>query len=224
MSCIWIPKTPTLATGRELPIYDRTAGLGKGSQNTINIKGLRVTGGSPQNARHATGEAIHKLPLEKAGGRYWWKAMPPDEGLETLGTGKPGTESVVDKNISACLASISLSSGNCSQSTGKDLAYWLLLPLSKCGYQADEWHFGDICGTIRKEKLCFETSRPDICKSKVIGGHFAHKVLGGMWLTHISMKPTQRKVVDPSPAPSCAKASRLDFFTERYLPLLLLPV
>ena len=119
--------------------------------------------------------------------------MSPGEGLETRRTGKPGMESVVDKNFFACLVSISSSSGNCTQSTGKVFAYWLLLPLSRCGNQADELQFGDIYGTIWKEKLCFETSRPDRCKSKVIGGHLAHKVLGGMWLIHISMKSTQRK-------------------------------
>lgn len=41
------------------------------------------------------------------------------EGMEASRTGKPGGEPVIDAYIFACLAPISSSSGNCTQTIGK---------------------------------------------------------------------------------------------------------
>lgn len=69
-----------------------------------------MASGSPQSVKHCEGKAIYKLWLKQTGGRYQWKPRSPGEGLQASRTGKPGGE-----RIFACSASISLSSGNCTQ-------------------------------------------------------------------------------------------------------------
>lgn len=58
------------------------------------------------------------------------------------------------------------------------------LPLlfSSGGYEATELQFGEIRGTIGKEKHCIGSSRWDGCKSEVISGY-----QGGIRLIHINM-------------------------------------
>lgn len=126
----------------------------------------------------AYGGAIHKLLLmkAKAGGRYWWKPRSPGEGLEASRAGKPGGEPVNDMCIFVCSASSPpplVTVPNFQWEATCHVGF--LLPFSKGGYQANELQFGDIYGTVGKEKLCIGTGRLEGCKSEVTGGHLATK-------------------------------------------------
>lgn len=143
MPYIWAPKTPTLAMGRELHIDD----TGQQARAKAHIR-EQVTGGwlwvfSQCHSRYRRSHR-RTATAESGGGCCWepWKQA----GLESQ-------VGACNGRVCFCLFSIHFLFFWQLHSTHWE-AVGLLLPLSKCGHQADESQFGDIYGTSGKENFC----------------------------------------------------------------------
>lgn len=221
MPYIWAPKTPTLAMGRELHIDD----TGQQTRAKAHIENRSQEDGgwlwvSPQcHTRYGRGHRRTATAESR-----WWVLLGACvsrcgfEGMEVSRAGKPGGAPVTDVYVFACLASISSSSGNCTQPIGKLCVSSCLSP--SVGIRLMNSNLGTFMERVgRRNSAQRLVDQTDACLR-------SSRPLQGVWLVQVHVKPAGeiRGRGGWAPAPSYAEAGHLDFFIERDFPFLLLPV